>query len=468
MLVGKKSMDELQHIGVKGHGYFCQVKLYRHTVTNEEFALKELRKEHYSKAEYRYRLSREIGLLKELQGCENIISLIDDGEDKIKESLWYLMPYAPSNLFNYIKKHNSTLSAEARFHIIDQVINAIKYAHERGILHRDISPNNVLVFFEGDKLTVRVADFGLGKDSESISHYTASSASGYGQILYVSPEQRQKLKDATSQSDIYSLGKLVYFIFTGRDPDNMKAFELSTLVTKATEEKPEDRFRDIREFEKHYLSLKQLQLDVNIPMEYVTLLEVADMGDEIDFHYLHKLLVQGNVFQHVYSDYIAPVIKIFSNTEYFNKYHNTVGNAIAEFVSTFSQRLGDCYSSVGWPFKAASGFGTFLKKMIVAIPNEDVRLTCLKHLWKLAFEMDQWSVQRDIFEVFNDRYITASISPSVAEFIINSETEVDLQHFQAQVLPKMIKMAVIKVNEIVKTKADARKALRGLDTDLEF
>lgn len=181
-------MNDLQHIGLKGHGYFCQVKLYRNVTTGKEFAFKELKKEHYPKVEFCYRLTREINILKELKGCDHIISLLDYGEDPSKESLWYLMPYASDNLFNYIRKHNSTLSLEDRFAIIGQVIHAIKYAHERSILHRDISPNNVLVFFENDQLIIKVADFGLGKDAESISHYTASSASGYGQILYVSPE----------------------------------------------------------------------------------------------------------------------------------------------------------------------------------------------------------------------------------------------------------------------------------------
>lgn len=461
-------MNELQHIGIKGHGYFCQVKLYRHVTSGQEFAFKELKKEHYAKDEYRYRLSREILLLEELQGCENIITLFDHGEDKAKESLWYLIPYASANLFNYIRKHNATLAPEERFAIIDQVIHAIKYAHERNILHRDISPNNVLVFLESDKLIVKVADFGLGKDAESISHYTTSSATGYGQILYVSPEQRQKLKDASFPSDIYSLGKLVYFIFTGRDPDNMKPFEMSTLVSRATEEKPANRFKNIQEFDQHYTSLKGLQLNTSIPMEYITLLEVAESGEEIDFHYLHKILVQGNAFQHVYSDYIAPVVKLFSNTDYFNRYYATVGNAIVEFVATFSERLDECLNSVGWPFKAAGGFGTLLKKIVAAIPDEQVRLLCLKHLWRLAFEMDQWSVQRDVAEVFNDKYISAAIAPALAEFIIYSETEVDLQHFQAMILPKVVKMAIINGNNIVKAKLAARKAARGIETTPDF
>lgn len=461
-------MDELQHVGVKGHGYFCQVKLFRHPVTGKEFAFKELKKDHYLKDEYRYRLNREIYLLKELQGCEHIISLISNGENTDKQSLWYLMPYAPSNLFNYIRKHNTTLSPEQRFNIIDQVINAIKYAHERNILHRDISPNNVLVFFEGDQLVIKVADFGLGKDEESMSHYTASSATGYGQILYVSPEQRQKLKDATNQSDVYSLGKLVYFIYTGKDPDNMKPFELSTLVNKATEERLEDRLKNINDFEKHYLSLKELQLNTSIPMEYITLLEVAESGEVIDFHYLHKILVQGNVFNHVYSDYVAPVVKLFESTEYFRKYYATVGNSIAEFVTTLSERLEECYSSVGWPFKAASSFGTLMKKILLIVPDDHVRLLCFKQLWKLAFDMDQWSVQREIVEVLTDNYISAAVASLLAEFIVQTETEVDLERFQGTVMPRIIKLAIINTNKVVQLKMEAARAARGLDGDPDF
>ena len=78
----------------------------------------------------------------------------------------------------------------------------------------------------------------------------------------------------TNKSDIYSLGKLIYFIFTGKDPDNLKQFELSSLVTKATEENPSDRFSNIDELEKHFVSLKDLLLNEKISVEYLTLNEV--------------------------------------------------------------------------------------------------------------------------------------------------------------------------------------------------
>nr|WP_295933014.1 serine/threonine-protein kinase [uncultured Dyadobacter sp.] len=457
-------MTDLQYIALKGHGYFCQVKLYRHKTTGLEFAFKELRKEHYPKDEYRYRLSREISILKELQDCANVVPMIDSGEDQESMSIWYLMPFAKFNLFDYIRRYNVNLTVEERFAIIDQVIVAIKYAHDRKILHRDISPNNVLVYLENGSYIVRVADFGLGKDAESISHYTASSSSGYGQILYVSPEQRQKLKDATFQSDLYSLGKLVYFIYTGRDPDNMRPFELSSLVAKATEDIPERRHKSIQEFEQHYVGLRELQLDNTIPLEYVTIAEIAESNEKVDIHYLHKVLVRGNYLDHVYSDYLAPVVKLFGNVEFLRTYYANVGTTILEFVSVFCERLDECYDRTGWPFKAATDFGLLLKRILTNVATDQVRLLCLKQLWKLAFEMDQWAIQREIKDVLNEKYISSTIAPSFAEYIINLEIEVDLDRFQGVPLPIMIKKAIINGNVIAISKANARKSASGLDS----
>jgi serine/threonine protein kinase len=186
-------LQELKHIGLKGQGYFCFVKKYEHETTNVTYALKELKKEHYPREEYRYRLTREIKLLEDLQGCENIITLVESGHDEEKQKLWYLMPFANQNLYQYIKSNNGNLGQETKYEIVEQIVNAIRYAHSKNILHRDISPNNVLVFLTDGKLVIKVCDFGLGKDTESLSFYTGSSASGYGQILYVSPEQRDQL-----------------------------------------------------------------------------------------------------------------------------------------------------------------------------------------------------------------------------------------------------------------------------------
>ena len=450
-------ISKLKHIGQKGQGYFCIVKQYLDESTGLKYALKELKKEHYHKEEYRYRLTREIKLLNDLQANENIIELINHGNDKDTERLWYLMPYADQNLYDFIKKKNATLSKEERYAIVDQIISAIKFAHENNILHRDISPSNILVFENAGKLVIKVSDFGLGKDSESLSFYTKSSASGYGQILYVSPEQRNKLKDSTERSDIYSLGKVVYFTFTGKDPDNLKLFDLSSLVSKATEENPETRFKTIQEFEEHYLALKTLHLEAKIPVEFITLRDVFQSKDKASFVELHELFVRGNYTDHVYHDYLEPVSNYMLEKNNLKDYYAAIGNGIVDFVKTYTIRLEECYKTVRWPFGSMSTFGTVLRNIIETVNDDEVRLLCFKQLWYLAYEADQWSVQKDMKVVFNNKYIRSTIEVLLSEHIIQQETKIDVKNFSNSSIPTVVKSAIIKSNELAIKREEERE-----------
>ncbi|MFO0488037.1 MAG: serine/threonine-protein kinase [Cyclobacteriaceae bacterium] len=453
-------ISELKHVGPRGQGYFCIVKQYVDERTGLKYALKELKKEHYPKEEYRYRLTREIKLLNDLQDHENIIELINHGNDKDSEKLWYLMPYAEQNLYDYIKKKNTTLTKEERYSLVDQIIQAIKFAHSKGILHRDISPSNILVFEVGGKMIIKVSDFGLGKHTESLSYYTKSSASGYGQILYVSPEQRNKLKDATEKSDVYSIGKVIYFIFTGKDPDNLKPFELSSLVSKATDENPEDRFKNILELEEHFYALRKLKLEEKIPIEHISLKDVVTSKENIGIIELHELFVKGNYVDHVYYDFIEPVNTHLLTKDNLKKYYQAVGSGIEEFVKTYTDRLEECNKTVRWPFSSTSIFGEVLKKIIVTVNNDNVRLLCFKQLWYLAYEADQWSVQRDMKEVFNDKYISPTIELQLSEHIIKQETKIDVKTFANLSIPKVVKIGIIKSNEMAIKRQEEREKER--------
>jgi len=453
-------ISELKHVGPKGQGYFCIVKQYVDEKTGLKYALKELKKEHYPKEEYRYRLTREIKLLNDLQEHENIIELVNHGNDKDLEKLWYLMPYAEQNLYDYIKKTNTTLTKEERYNLVEQIIQAIKFAHGKSILHRDISPSNILVFEVGGKVTIKVSDFGLGKDTESLSYYTKSSASGYGQILYVSPEQRNKLRDATEKSDIYSIGKVIYFVFTGKDPDNLKPFELSSLVSKATDENPEDRFKSILEVEEHFRALKKLKLEEKIPVEHITLKDVVESKEKIEIVELHELFVKGNYIDHVYYDFIEPVNTYLLTKDNLRKYYQAIGNGIEEFVKTYTDRLEECHKTVRWPFSSTSTFGEVLRKIIVTVNNDNVKLLCFKQLWYLAYEADQWSVQRDMKEVFNDKFISPTIELQLSEHIIKQETKIDIKTFSNMSIPKVVKIGIIKSNEMAIKREEERERER--------
>ncbi|MHC4990757.1 MAG: serine/threonine protein kinase [Planctomycetota bacterium] len=110
------------------------------------------------------------------------------------------------------------LSVRDRLALFVQVINAISHAHQRGVIHRDIKPGNILVDEEG---TPRVLDFGLARFTEHQAEVTTASLAGSpsGTLPYMSPEQTcDDPEDLDVRTDVYSLGVVLYELLTGCYP----------------------------------------------------------------------------------------------------------------------------------------------------------------------------------------------------------------------------------------------------------
>ena len=97
--------------------------------------------------------------------------------------------------------------------IVEQLLEALSYAHARGIIHRDIKPSNVMLTED----TIKVADFGIARIVEESRDDEAEAGEVIGSARYMSPEQLTGRR-ATPRSDIYSVGILLYHLLTGEPP----------------------------------------------------------------------------------------------------------------------------------------------------------------------------------------------------------------------------------------------------------
>jgi serine/threonine protein kinase len=95
------------------------------------------------------------------------------------------------------------------------VLNAVQYAHDQGVFHRDIKPGNIMI--GRDSKTVKVMDFGIAKFSGNNSHNITQVHTQLGTPFYMSPEQIKGLP-YSAQSDIYSLGVTLFEMATGKCP----------------------------------------------------------------------------------------------------------------------------------------------------------------------------------------------------------------------------------------------------------
>lgn len=437
-------LSRLEYEGVIGEGAFALVSRYRDN-DGKKFAVKKLKSESKRNPTDIKRFKREIAMLEELKDEPNIVALIDYNA----EQLWYIMPYAEENLYKYISRNNSVLKIEDRVEIFENIIDGISIAHSKSILHRDITPNNILRI-NGDWY---ICDFGLGKDYNKHTLGGYSSVQGYGSYNYAAPEQIDKLKDATIQSDIYSLGKVFYFILTGREPRDISEVPAYFSVIKgASSERVEDRFENIQILKRELVKHKELYSKLNTTnISHMTIREYLLEYDNIDWDEFYELSMKSKINEHIYYDLIEPTINHLDTTKKLTEFTTFIGmDKSFEFIKLFNLKLNECYAMVGWPFSALNSFGYFLNRFYIAVPdNPSCQLECLKEIWNLAAYHDQWAIQDLIISTINNNQVPKVISDDFAFHIL----EVDRS---------FVKMNKINTGQIESlTIVRAIQALRG-------
>ena len=189
------------------------VKILKDEFSNSEEFLRRFRNE-----------SKAIALLSH----PNIVKIYDVGfTDEIQ---FIVMEYIDGITLKEFIDQQGVLRWKDALHFVTQILRALQHAHDKGIVHRDIKPQNIMLFSDG---TIKVMDFGIARfariDGKTLSDKTI------GSVHYISPEQARG--DMTDErSDIYSVGVMLYEMLTGKKPfdgDNPVAIALKHMEENA-------------------------------------------------------------------------------------------------------------------------------------------------------------------------------------------------------------------------------------------
>ncbi len=194
-----------------GRGAMAIVYLARDVDLGERVALKIMHR-NVSDALNAERFRREMGIAASLSH-PSIVPLYESGN--ASGVLYYSMPYVEGeSLFRRLERERQ-LSLDEALRIMHDVAGALGYAHSRGILHRDVKPDNILLA----ETRALVADFGLAR-AIGAADYRKLTDTGImvGSLYYMSPEQVLGDRDLDQRADIYSLGCVLYEMLTGQPP----------------------------------------------------------------------------------------------------------------------------------------------------------------------------------------------------------------------------------------------------------
>jgi serine/threonine protein kinase len=342
MSASLSSLDRFQHLNPVGTGSFAVVKAYKVRETGEKVAIKSLKPDLVADNESIHRFEREIELLEDLSGHPNIVDILGKGN---AEGLpFYVMPLATINLQDYIDRNNNKLTLKERIEIFDQVVEAIIFAHSKEIQHRDLGPANVLMYEEpkSGQMSVRVSDFGLGKKWSDDSGFTIRDLKNIGTFYYTPPEQHDGLGNVTQQGDIYSLGKLLEFILTGKKPVSTRITNgFKVIVERSTQGEPENRYADITEFQVAYKKIKDLTVLDQARSTRSDPTTFWQEDGQVDWKLFHRFAVEGEFEKSVYTEYLDVFVTVLEDIDNLRKYVEFAGAAVRDSLDTLERKLDD-------------------------------------------------------------------------------------------------------------------------------
>jgi serine/threonine protein kinase len=220
-LVGSVLAERYEIVRRIGEGGMGAVYEARHTVIGKRVAVKVLLEKFLEKPDLVARLLQEARLASSI-GHENIVDVTDFGTTSDGRA-FVVMEFLEGESLAQLVIRDAPLPVERSLRIARQVASALGAAHDKGIVHRDVKPENVYLVRRGEADYVKVVDFGVSKavhTREEGPEWQRLTRTGMvlGTPLYMSPEQARGGEDIDARADIWAVGVLLYECLTGEVP----------------------------------------------------------------------------------------------------------------------------------------------------------------------------------------------------------------------------------------------------------
>jgi eukaryotic-like serine/threonine-protein kinase len=235
-LLAQLVADRYRVIRKLGEGGMGSVYLAEHVVIEKKFALKVLAPELARRSDLVARFLQEARSASRI-GHENVIDIMDFGQSP--EGLVYIaMEFLDGKDLGEIVRAKGAVDWPEAREIVQQICRALRAAHDKGIVHRDMKPENIfLIQREGQPHFVKILDFGIAKVMGLDPNGPRLTRTGmiFGTPEYMAPEQAEG-KDTDHRADIYAVGCIMYHLITGQTPFVAESF--MTMLTKHLMEEP--------------------------------------------------------------------------------------------------------------------------------------------------------------------------------------------------------------------------------------
>lgn len=366
-----KDDEELTRLGSGGYA-----DVYYHS--KAKVVIKRLQRGFISNAGIRSRFKREFEITRSLQDMDGIIHVYEFDEGACQ----YTMEYAECTLQDYIEKKK--IDFESKEALVEQMLIIMTKVHSRGIIHRDLSPNNI--FFCNGELCI--ADFGLGKDLNVLSSHQTLLTNQVGQIRYCAPEQFMLLREGDKRSDVFSLGRIINYIFTGSPADDSHPYR--AIAEKATNPSAPYRFADAGQMLTFYRKSIQYHHDSENEARVFEKMRLGRFDDEVeDFVYEQT------------GERLSTSLK--KRVQGFNKTLLMFMDIDDNHALHIVQSVNDSFRAVcGYTFEAYDPFAFFMKDVLHGNYCYSVKEIAAKVLRYVAYDVGRFDAQHYVEDLISD------------------------------------------------------------------